>query len=73
MFVQLGCPAKVRDASLDNIHAHDRKTLHEKLNEFLNISTSEYFERNELERFRHDYYVNGSIAVPVEDIDARVA
>lgn len=72
LFAQLGCSAKVRHSSLDNIHVHDRETLLEKLSEVLELSTEEYFKRNELEQFRHDHYVNGPTVVS-DDVSDDIA
>lgn len=69
LFAQFDMSPKSNDPSLANIHVHDRDSFRERLEEFLSISVDQYFKRNGLEAFRHDYYANGPITIKDDSFD----
>ncbi len=69
LFAQFDMSPKSNDPSLANVHVHDRDSFRERLEEFLSISVDEYFKRNGLEAFRHDYYANGPITIKDDTFD----
>lgn len=69
LFAQFDMSPKSNDPSLANIHVHDRDAFPKRLQEFLSISADEYFKRNGLAAFRHDYYANGPITIKDNTVD----
>ncbi len=67
LFAPLGCPPKHYEQALASIHAYDEASLSKKLAAVLEMTNEEYFEKNGMRAYRHDYYGNKPLLITEEN------